>query len=166
MLRLNISSLDKLYITKVKPYKVHFTYDGIKYVLVDTSDDDRCMTLYKRLYNANTKRYYSEYMYSALTSRTPDDVIRYIGKGQVYSQIDKEYFVKCLVELRISDGLFKDEYNKYLASREELERKIAELYSEMNKIRDNWIKTSNHGSKTKTLADSFKIKNENNIKGG
>lgn len=48
MNKLNITDLDKLKITKVKSWVVHFIYDGQKYFLHDDSDEDRCTGLYKK----------------------------------------------------------------------------------------------------------------------
>lgn len=162
---LNITSLDKLQITKVKDWKVHFTYDGTKYCLIDISDDDRCIALFKIEYNEITKRYFNEIIGSKITTHTPKDSIKYIGKGEVYSQIDKEHFVKKLVELGFSDGLYKFEYVAYLNEVCKLNKEIKELQDKLGSLRKDWSHTSGHGSKTSSLDRAFKVKHAESIVG-
>lgn len=165
MERILIKDIDKLKITKVRYYKVHFTYDNTKYVLVDTSDEDRHISLYVRKHNKEKGYYYSEFMNGTISSATPVDTIKFIGKGEVYSQIDKEYFIKKLVELGFSEGLFEKQYSNYLSEREEIISKIEMLRAEMSKLSNDWQKTSGHGSKTRSLERKFKIETAESIKG-
>ena len=165
MERILIKNIDKLKVTKVKYWKVNFEYDGTKYVLVDTSDEDRHISLYVRRYNEEKGYYYSELINGRISLTTPGDMIKFIGKGEVYSQVDKEHFVKSLVRLEFSEGLFEEEYNKYIDAKAEIEEKIDMLRAEMSKLSADWNSTSGHGSKTTSLANSFKLKNAEKIKG-
>lgn len=165
MKKILIKDIDKLRITKVKYYKVNFEYDSTKYILVDTSDDERHISLYVRKQNKEKGYYYGEFMNGTISLTTPVDAIKYIGKGEVYSQIDKEHFVKTLVELGFSEGLFEKNYEQYLNKREEIISQIELLRAEMSKLSADWNSTSGHGSKTRSLERKKKIANAEKIKG-
>lgn len=165
MERILIKDIDKLRITKVKYWKVHFEYDGTKYVLVDTSDEDRHISLYVRRYNEEKGYYYSEFINGRISLTTPGDMIKFIGKGEVYSQVDKEHFVKSLVRLEFSAGLFEEDYDNYIDAKAEIEEKIDMLRAEMSKLSADWNSTSGHGSKTRSLERKKKIANAEKIKG-
>ena len=64
-----------------------------------------------------------------------------------YSNIDREYFVKKLVELGFSTGLFESEYVGKEAEINKLKLKIKELEAQIIDVNKRWNNTSGHGSK-------------------
>lgn len=136
--KLNITDLDKLKITKVKPWVVYFTYDGQRYFLHDDSDEDRCTGLYKK----NGKNI--ERISGVITLSKPYDFIRIKKKIKpskilVYNQIDKEYFVKKLTRQGIVDSLFQkdiDELNEKISfNKEEIRQLKIDIDKKESEIR-------------------------------
>lgn len=110
--KLVITNLDKLQITKIKPFALYFTYDGERYMLhKDTSGYYGYIALYKRILNKygsvikvewiNAGYYGLDYIYEIIRPiqlKSSPSIIKLGIKLGCYKLIDKEYFVKKLVE--------------------------------------------------------------------
>lgn len=148
--KLNITDLDKLKITKVKPWVVYFTYDGQRYFLHDDSEEDMCIGLYKK----NDKNI--EKFIGTITISKPYDFIRIKkaikpSKTLVYNQIDKEYFVKKLTKQGIINSLFQkdiDKLNKKISfNKEEIRKLKIEIDKKESEIRE-WEYEFYYGNST------------------
>ena len=108
---LTITDLDKLQITKIKPFALYFTYDGERYMLHESSDGYYgYIALYKRILNKYGSAIKVEYLSAGHYGLdSVYDVIRPIQlksssiiklgiKLGCYKLIDKEYFVRKLTE--------------------------------------------------------------------
>lgn len=139
--KLNIIDLDKLKITKVKPWCVNFIYDGQRYFLHDDSDEDRCTGLYRK----NDRNI--EYIGGAITLSSPSHFVRvkknikepkgYPVLNVVHNQIDKEYFVKRLTRAGIVDSLFNkdvEDLELYINSLKDLIKKYQNKIEKVRKI--------------------------------
>lgn len=157
--KLNITSLDKLQITKVKPWCINFKYDNTKYFLRSDSDEDCVMQLYRRE-PAGKDKYTNTLMSSVISCISLNSLIKSVGNKNtlVYSQIDKEYFVKKLTELGLVEGIYDDKYQRYIKSREDIENQITELRKKQYELTKYWNKTEGRGSKTSSLEHQFKVK--------
>ena len=67
--------------------------------------------------------------------------------GLTYSNIDREFFVKQLVDFGFACGLFEKEYKYKEKRKADIEKEIVKLREEMNILENNWRTTSGHGSK-------------------
>jgi hypothetical protein len=146
--KLIINDLTKLKITKVKGFCIYFEYNGAKYMLHDDSDEDACIGLYIRDYD-NPKHVTlingeitCAHMYSFIK-----DVSKKKPKTLTYSNIDREYFVKKLVENHLCAGKFEKEYQQYLDKCRDIDEKIIELNNIKAEHAKEWRHTSGHGSK-------------------
>lgn len=149
---LKINDLSKLKIRKVKSYKIYFDYDNKSYLLIDDSDEDSHMSLYKRNFVAEN-RIQLEFISGAYTSDI-NQYIKDISKKQpthiVYSNIDREYFVKKLVEHGLVDGNFKYIFDILENKVAEIDKKIMKLQKQKSNLYKEWRTTNNHGSKQYT----------------
>lgn len=137
--KLNITDLDKLKITKVKPWVVYFTYDGQRYFLHDDSDEDRSTGLYKK----NDRNI--ELIGAAITLSFPSHFIRvkknikepkgYPTLNVVHNQIDKEYFVKRLTREGIIDSLFNKDVEDLELDINSLKDLIKRYQNKIEKVR-------------------------------
>ena len=105
---LEITDLSKLRITKVKYYAVYFVYDNRHYLIhtSNDSDSDGVMSLYERFSGNRVNR-----IASCCDCDMPSKLIRLsYGKNRGtnndepninYNQIDKEYFVRRLIDYRL-----------------------------------------------------------------
>ena len=164
--KLNITSLDKLQITKVKPWCINFNYDNKKYFLRTDSDEDCVMQLYRRE-PAGKDVYTNTLMYSIISCVSSNSLIKSVStkSNLVYSQIDKEYFVKKLTEVGLVDSMYSDKYKRYINSRQSIEAQIDELRKKQQELDKYWNKTEGKGSKTASLEHNFKVKACERVKG-
>lgn len=124
--RLNITDLDKLTITKVKPFVLYFTYDNERYMLHENSDGGYYgyMDIAKRILNEHGSVIKIEYLDTVNGYRnleSIDQVIRPIQLKQStsilklgiklgnYKLIDKEYFIRQLTKYGYIHSLFEEE---------------------------------------------------------
>lgn len=149
MLKLEITDLTKLRITKVTDYKVYFDYEGERYFLLSTFDEECHLSLYKRDIDNNKIRV--TFINSRVTSTKIYELVKDISKKRpahpVYSNIDREYFVKKLVQLDMVSGLYQNEYKDIQHKIYSIRNEIAALQRKIQSMEHNWMKTSNHGSK-------------------
>lgn len=126
MLKLEINDLDKLKITRVKYYLIYFDYDGEHYMLINDTDEDAHLSLYRR--NITDKGFVTlEFITGRITTLSIGSFIRYAGKQMVYANINKEYFVKTLVKAEMSTGLYEYSYNKMREQVDKISDEIAKL---------------------------------------
>lgn len=152
MQKIKIEDLTKLKITKVKPWKIMFSYGDTVYMLLDDSDEERHLSLLKQV-ERDSKKVFS-YINGRVTVYTPMDFIKDISRRKfknldtfTYSNLDKEHFVKKLVELGFSSGLHEAEYLRKEAEINKLRLKIKDIESQIADLEANWRKTAGHGSK-------------------
>lgn len=161
---LKINDLSKLKIRKVKSYKLYFDYDNESYLLIDDSDEDSHMSLYKRNFVAEN-RIQLEFISGAYTSDI-NQYIKDISKKQpthlVYSNIDREYFVKKLVENKLVDGNLRYAYNILENKINAIDKKIIELQKQKSELYKEWRTTNKHGSKQ--YAHDLKVKVAERVK--
>lgn len=146
---LTIKDLTKLKFTKVKGWKVYFDYEDQHYMLLDDSDEDAHLSLYRR--KIDNGRVKLTWLNGKVTSLKVYSIIKDISKGRptslVYTNIDREYFVKKLVELDFSSGIFEDEYNRNKEQIKMLREQIEQLTKKASELQNSWKSTSGHGSK-------------------
>lgn len=162
MQTINIKDLSKLRFTKVKPWKIVFYYEDTLYMLLDDSDDDRSISLLKKVTRGGKETF--DYINGKITLYSPMDLIKDISRKKsskveniTYSNIDREYFVKKLVELGFSTGLFESEYVGKEAEINKLRLKIKEFEAQIIDVNKRWNKTSGHGSKCYGLSLKKKV---------
>lgn len=146
-----IEDLSKLKITKVKHWKVCFEYSGDKYILISDSDSDDCgLILYKKTL-LDKDKFKLEFIASKLTSEQPSELIMDISKNKptslVYSNINREFFVKKLTELGFNNGKYKDEYQAVQDNVHEIYEEIRELTRKASGLYKEWRTTNKRGSK-------------------
>lgn len=152
MNKIKIEDLTKIRITKVKPWKIVFSYDNTVYMLLDDSDEERHLSLLKQIERDGKKTF--SYINGRITIYTPMDFVKDISKRKfknidtfTYSNLDREHFVKKLVELGFSSGLYEAEYLRKEAEINKLRLKIKDIEKQIADTEANWRKTSGHGSK-------------------
>lgn len=149
MEKIEIKDLTKLKITKLTSWKIYFDYDGVHYMIIDDSDEDSHLSLYKR--NISNGKVRLTLVNERITTAGIWYFIRDISKRHpksiVYSNIDREYFVKKLLELGFSSGIFEDAYNRNTEQIKTLREQIEQLNRKISGLKDNWNLTSGHGSK-------------------
>ena len=114
---LNIDNLDKLKITKIKPWCIYFTYDNKYYMVHEDSEGYYgYINLYERIINENgtvmdtipleTNVTY----YSGISNVSELIKNKYTNTKRclIYKHLDKEYFVKKLT----MSGYIKSKYSK------------------------------------------------------
>lgn len=153
----NIKDISKLKFKKVKPWKITFFYEDTLYMILDDSGDERHLSLLKQVTHNGKKTF--DYINGIITLYSPMDLIKDISRKKstkveniTYSNIDREYFVKKLVELGFSSGLFETEYVSKQAEINKLKLRIKELEAQIVNVNKSWDKTSGHGSKCYGLA--------------
>lgn len=150
MNKIHIEDLMLLKVTKVTYWKIYFKYAGKNYMLIDDGEEDDHVSLYEREISNNKVRLHL--INGAITSGGMHQFIKDISKRKakhlVYSNIDREYFVKQLVKLGFSSGLYQQEYIEMTNRRTEIISKIKELTKESESLSINYYKTSGHGSKS------------------
>ena len=114
-MKLEITDLSKFKITKLKPWAIYFTYDNIKYLLHEYSDDDSNIVLYKRIQLNNSGKYKLEpisYSWSDIPEITYK--LKYIrsNKGRTHNQINIEKLVYTLTEMGLFSGIYYQEIVK------------------------------------------------------
>lgn len=134
---LNIINLDLLKITKVKSWAIYFIYDSRYYLLHGAyNDDDEIVRLYEReLYN------YGNYKLKLLESKSEssyfaNDYINCHKRTIVYSQIDKEFFVKKLTYKGFITSVYDKEIGQIKAKIIEYQNQIKVLNDHISRIRD------------------------------
>ena len=145
---LDISELSKLRITTVKLWCVNFTYDNELYFLHDDSDEDRGIGLYHRKNNL-----IPELIVGKITLRRPNDFIRLsYGKEQyskhnkrniVFSQIDKDYFVKKLTYEGLITSCFDKECSELHENIKHIRDEIESHQDIITSLRDKITKLEN-----------------------
>lgn len=153
-----ICDLVELQVTKIKYYKVMFKYSGKEYLIIKDDSDDSCISLYERQKVAQD-RYVLHHIKSVYTSYFPGDLIRDISVRKpthtVYSNVDRQYFVKRLAELDMVDGPYIQEFKKIREIERELNSKIRSIQNEISELYKEWRNTLNKGSKI--IGDRLKI---------
>ena len=157
--KIHIEDISKLRITKVKPWKIYFRYDNDEYMLIDDTEEDAHISLYRR-YKLPSGNHTVECINGAITCMGVSGFIREVSKGRpkhlVYANIDRNYFVMRLIELGFSTGYLEGRHKKFEARDkklrqevEDLQFKIAKLQGEINKLaRDKKDGLPKLGSKT------------------
>ena len=142
--KIHIEDLMLLKITKVTTWKIYFQYSNKSYMLIDDSEEDAHISLYEREISNNKIRLH--FLNGAITLGGTNlfikDVSKKKAKHLVYSNIDREYFVKKLVKLGFSSGLYEQEYIELNKKKEELNSK------QFDELKRAWYITSGHGSKS------------------
>ena len=148
--KIHIEDLMLLKITKVTTWKIYFQYSNKSYMLIDDSEEDAHISLYEREISNNKIRLH--FLNGAITLGGTNlfikDVSKKKAKHLVYSNIDREYFVKKLIHLGFSSGLYEQEYIEMKNRRTGIISKIKELTKESESLSINYYKTSGHGSKS------------------
>ena len=148
-MKLAINDLSLLKIDKLKNWAVYFTYDNEKYLLHGSSDGgDNSMTLYLRVPLDSNGKYKLETITGKYSST--DYVSKYIKENKVgngrnrtihYCDIDKEFFVKQLINdgfvsgaleekvdlIKVKNKTRQDEIKKLREQIWKLEKQIREL---------------------------------------
>lgn len=149
MEKIKIKDLAKLKITKVTSWKVYFDYEGQHYMLIDNSDEDAHLSLYKR--DIDNGKVTLTWMNGKVTTLVIKSIIKDISKRRptstVYANIDREHFVKKLLELEFSSGIFEDEYNRNKEQIKVLREQVEQLNKRVSDLQNEWRQTSGHGSK-------------------
>lgn len=118
---LNITDLNSLEITKVKPWEILFKYDNKHYLLHVSQEEGERATqeLYERTLNK-----YGNYQLNMVNSKYPAESNlekQYIknqkGDTIVYKLIDKKYFVFQLTKAGLVTRLFEEELKLYKNSK-------------------------------------------------
>lgn len=172
MYKIEIKDLNKLRFKRVKPWSIKFVYADETFLihLCDCPEEDNTLELYAVEHNevGNSKL---ELLNANITTKTPMDFIKDISnpfchkKTITYSNIDKQYFVKKLVEIGWCKCAYNTEYQDYIEEVEWLKSEIKILENKIELARKNWEQTDGHGSKTNSLDRQFKIKACERIKG-
>lgn len=150
MEKIEIKDLTKLKITKVTSWKVYFDYEEEQhYMLIDDSDEDAHLSLYKR--DIDNGKVTLTWMNGKVTTLRISSIIKDISKRRptsiVYANIDREHFVKKLLELEFSSGIFEDEYNRNKEQVKMIREQIEQLNKKVSELQNGWKSTSGHGSK-------------------
>lgn len=142
--KIHIEDLMLLKITKVTTWKIYFQYNNKSYMIIDDSEEDSHISLYEREISNNKIRLH--FLNGAITLGGTNlfikDVSKKKAKHLVYSNIDREYFVKKLIQLGFSSGLYEQEYIELNKKKEELNSK------QFDELKRAWYITSGHGSKS------------------
>lgn len=158
--KINITDIDKLKITKVKTYVINFTYDNVKYFIKDDSEEDAHISLYRRVPTGEFT-FKNEHINGKITCMSLSQFIKDISKKNphtlTYSNLDKEHFVKKLVSLGFSSGLFTNEYNQFSDKLKKLEDAKKEIDKQISSLKQEWNMTHNHGSKTCSKQHKLKL---------
>jgi hypothetical protein len=143
MSKLIVKDLSKLKITKVKSWAIYFDYDNEKYLLHGSSEDyEHSIRLYKRIWNG--KKYELDCIFGKFTI-TEDVKYKYIKPINakyfkkdtiVYSQIDKEYFVKKLTFDYYFGGIYEKEIKKIKKQIQNKQDKMNNLEKEIRKLKE------------------------------
>lgn len=122
---LTITDLDKLQITKIKPFKVYFTYDNERYMLHENSDGYYgYIDISKRILNEYGSVIRVEYLNTVTADYNLESIYELIRPIQLkqtisliklgiklgnYKLIDKEFFVRKLTEYGYIHSLYENE---------------------------------------------------------
>lgn len=149
MHKIKIDDLSKLKITKVTTWKIYFDYDGVHYMIIDDSDEDSHISFYKRdIDNGKVRLTLVNQKITCMSvGRFIKDISRKHPKHLVYSNVDREYFVKQLVKIGFSCGMFENEYYNKEKEIQKIRNEISLLSDKIHDIDKEWEKTSGHGSK-------------------
>ena len=141
--KLNISDLNLLKITKVKPWAIYFTYDNVKYLL--HADDEgyyNSLVLYKRIESNNKiKLKQISTDYKRCSSAFAYEYLDFYKLPTVYKHIDKTKFVAkmSLENLIMTDnevvvGMIK-KHNETLLKITSIQYEINILNGEINELK-------------------------------
>lgn len=172
MYKIEIKDLNKLKFKRVKSWSIKFAYEDETYLihLCNAPEEDNTLELYTFDCDENGK-YHLDLLNANIATKTPMELIKDISnpfcnkKTITYSNIDKQYFVKKLVELGWCKCAYNTEYQDYIEEVERLKSEIKALENKIELARKNWEITERHGSKTSSLDRQFKIKACERIKG-
>ena len=161
MEKIKIKDLTKLKITKVTSWKVYFDYEEQHYMLIDDSDEDAHLSLYKR--DIDNGKVNLTWMNGKVTTLRIRSIIKDISKRRptstVYANIDREHFVKKLLELEFSSGIFEDVYNRNKEQIKVLRKQMAQLNKRVSELQNEWEETSGHGSKCYRIGVKYNVAN-------
>lgn len=161
MEKIKIKDLTKLKITKITSWKVYFDYEEQHYMLIDDSDEDAHLSLYKR--DIDNGKVNLTWMNGKVTTLRIRSIIKDISKRRptstVYANIDREHFVKKLLELEFSSGIFEDVYNRNKEQINVLRKQIAQLNKRVYELQNEWEETSGHGSKCYGIDVKYNVAN-------
>ena len=148
--RLNITDLRKLKFKRVCYYKVLFIYDNKEYIMIHDGEDEGHISLFERV-KVKENRYVLDSVSGIITCKYPGDFIKDISKKKpkhmVYSNINREWFVKQLIETGLADGIYSEDYNKLKSDVDKINEEIRKLQGQISSLYKNWRTTSNKGSK-------------------
>ncbi|MBO5387753.1 MAG: hypothetical protein J6A59_06370 [Lachnospiraceae bacterium] len=164
--KVKLEDLKELKVTRVTSYKIYFKYKDICYMLIDESDDDACISLYKRLW-VKKDRLNLVKMGSTISSGGMSQFIKDISKKRpahlVYSNIDREFFVKKLVEMGFVSGIYDKQYKEAVGRAEIIRAEIRKLQNQVSDIYKEWRDT--HGIGSKQYGIELKTKVADRVKG-
>lgn len=119
---LKIDNLDKLKITSIKPFIIHFKYED-EFYFIHISDEDSVVTsLYKGRTKFKTEHLKSEYGFVS-------NLIKHKYNKNTLSSIDKRNFVKKLYKAGLIEAFdeIKIEVEKEKSEIEQIEKQISHL---------------------------------------
>ena len=161
MEKIKITDLTKLKFTKVTDWKVYFDYEGQRYMIIEDSDEDAHLSLYKR--DIDNGKVTLTWLNGKVTTLRIKSIIKDISKRRttsiVYTNIDREHFVKKLVELEFSSGIFENEYNRNKEQIKILREQIEQLNKRASELQNEWNITSGHGSKCYGIDVKYNVAN-------
>jgi hypothetical protein len=147
--KIKITDLRKLRIKRIRYDKVYFDYDGKHYLLVDDTDEDAHLSLYERELSNSKVRL--TFLIGDIICGGTDQFIKDISKRRathtVYSNIDREYFVKKLTVAGLVSGMYSEVYEDYKAEMDKLAEQIMALQNKTYEMQLHFYNTSKHGSK-------------------
>lgn len=117
--KLNIEDLSKLKITKVRDWSINFTYDGVRYYIIEREGI---------VIRSNDSK---EFGISGSSSFWVSDFLKTKGNRKCLCDYSKEYFVKQLMLINIKG--FSCLYDEY---REDYENELKEFRRKINQIED------------------------------
>lgn len=161
--KLNIDNLYDIKITKVTDIKLYFTFKNEKYLLLYRPDAGR-IALYHRKFEQHKAK---AEIITSVSAPGINSLIKTVtprkGDKIVYSQINREYFVKRLTELGLCKSIYTDRWNSINQEILSIDKQIRELEQQKSKLYLNWRDTQNRGSRI--LGDKYKLQAAERIKG-
>ena len=160
-MKIKINSLSKLSFQKITDKKILFSYGEDKYALKVNSHD--CILLYKRekLHNGNHEEIVisSSTVYSTVTDFLLD-ISNSDSNTLVYSNVDREYFLKRMISAGLAESeLFDKEYEDLKNKEDTIQNQIDNLRNQIDTYWEKWFMHSDKcGSKTAKKLDEKYLK--------
>lgn len=171
MKKINITDLKKLKITKVRPWKIYFKYENKNYMLISENEDEHISFFEREISNGKIRLHFinSTNTWGGIQSFIKD-ISKHAVTNVVYTNIDKEFFVKKLIALDLVCGIYSTEYtntvNKMQNIQDEidaLQKRINDLKTKSKEYHNKYFSTAGHGSKC--YGDKFRIQQAERIEG-